>query len=125
MEDAEHDPGGKGRSMMEVQNYFVNGEIESKEAGEGVTRKVLAHHDNLMVCELHFEKGAVGALHSHEHEQCTYIVSGKFEFDIGGKKKVLSAGDSTYKQSGIVHGAVCLEAGTLIDIFTPQREDFL
>jgi len=24
-----------------------------------------------------------------------------------------------------VHGCVCLEAGVLLDTFTPQREDFL
>lgn len=110
---------------MEIQNYFMNSDIPAKEVGEGVTRKVLAHNDNLMVCELFFQKGAIGALHSHEHEQCTYIISGKFEFNIGGKKVVLQAGDSTYKEPGIVHGAVCLEAGKLLDIFTPMRKDFL
>jgi quercetin dioxygenase-like cupin family protein len=35
------------------------------------------------------------------------------------------AGDSTYKQPDIEHGAVCLEAGVLLDIFTPCRQDFL
>jgi quercetin dioxygenase-like cupin family protein len=110
---------------MEIQNYFLNKDIEAKEVGEGVTRKVLAHDKNLMVCELHFKKGSIGALHSHPHEQCTYIISGKFEFEIGGKKVVLGSGDSTFKQSNIIHGAVCLEEGSLIDIFTPQREDFL
>jgi quercetin dioxygenase-like cupin family protein len=48
-----------------------------------------------------------------------------FEFEIGGRKVILKAGDSTFKQPGIVHGAVCLEAGELLDIFHPEREDFL
>ena len=51
--------------------------------------------------------------------------SAAFEMEIGGKKVVLGPGDSTYKQPGIVHGGVCLEEGTLLDIFTPEREDFL
>lgn len=110
---------------MEIRNFFIGDDIASVPAGEGVTRKVLAHNSDLMVCELHFKKGAVGSLHSHPHTQCTYIISGVFEFDIGGKKMVLGAGDSTYKESGVVHGAVCLEEGTLLDIFTPEREDFL
>lgn len=108
-----------------MKNYFINSEIEGKEVDPGVFRKVLAYNDNLMVCELHFQKGAVGSLHSHPHEQCTYIISGKFEFNINGVKKVLGVGDSTYKEPGVVHGAVCLEEGKLIDIFTPAREDFL
>ena len=72
-----------------------------------------------------FKKGAVGNLHQHFHEQCTYIISGKFEFNINGVKKILGAGDSTYKEPNVIHGAVCLEEGSLIDIFTPERKDFL
>ncbi len=111
--------------MQEIKNYFLDKDIEFKDADEGVVRKVLAHNDNLMVCRLHFKKGAIGKLHEHPHEQCTYIISGKFEFNIGGKKMILSQGDSTYKQAGILHGATCLEEGELLDIFTPERKDFL
>ncbi len=110
---------------MEIQNFFIGNDISSVPAGDGVTRKVLAHSENLMVCELHFMKGSVGKPHTHIHEQCSYIISGRFEFEIGGKKMVLGPGDSTYKQSGVLHGAVCLEEGTLLDIFTPERKDFL
>ena len=67
---------------MEIQNFFLGKDCVEQIVGEGVTRKILAHHENLMVCELHFEKGSVGALHTHPHEQCTYIISGKFEFEI-------------------------------------------
>lgn len=110
---------------MDVTNYFPGDAIELEDLGGGVKRRITAYNDNLMSVEVHFEKGAVGAMHSHPHEQITYIISGKFEFDIGGVKKVLKAGDSTYKQPGIEHGAVCLEAGVLLDIFTPRRDDFL
>jgi len=108
-----------------IRNYFLDKELETKIVSNGVKRKVAAHGEGLMVCHLWFEKGAVGALHHHHHTQCTYILSGKFEFDIDGKKVVLGPGDSTYKQPDILHGAVCLEKGELLDIFTPEREDFL
>ena len=108
-----------------MENFFIGKDIKAVPAGDGVMRKVLAHSDNIMVCELHFEKGAVGKPHTHIHEQCSYIISGKFEFGIGGKKMVLSKGDSTYKESGVLHGAVCLEEGVLLDIFTPERKEFL
>lgn len=110
---------------MEIKNFVMGSDQVSKEVADGVTRKNLAYSENLMACELHFKKGAVGALHSHPHEQITYVVSGKFEFAIGDKKVIISAGDSTYKQPDIVHGAVCLEDGVLLDIFTPARKDFL
>ncbi len=110
---------------MELRNYFSGDEIALEDLGGGVKRKITACHDNLMCVEVHFEKGAVGAMHSHPHEQITYIISGEFEFNIGGDKKILKAGDSTFKQPDIEHGAVCLKAGVLLDIFTPCREDFL
>lgn len=110
---------------MKIENFFFNAEIEGKEVAPGVFRKVLAYHNNLMVCELEFQKGAIGTLHQHPHEQITYIISGKFEFEVNGVKKILVAGDSTFKEPNVIHGAVCLEQGKLIDIFTPMREDFI
>ena len=35
------------------------------------------------------------------------------------------AGDGYYVAPNLPHGCVCLEAGVLIDTFTPMREDFL
>mgnify|MGYP002510821620 FL=1 len=95
------------------------------EETDGVTRRVLAYSDDLMVVENTFERGAVGALHSHPHTQITYVVSGKFEFEIDGEKHVVKAGDTMLKRDGIVHGCVCLEPGILLDTFTPYREDFV
>jgi len=107
------------------QKWVFNPDIEGQQAGEGVVRKVLAYTDELMCVENHFEKGAVGALHSHPHTQITYVVSGKFEFTIGEETKVVSAGDTLLKKDGIKHGCVCLEKGILLDIFNPMREDFV
>lgn len=110
---------------MEVRNVFLNKELETEDLGNGVKRKILAYHDNLMTVEVSFEEGAIGAMHSHPHEQITYIIEGEFEFNIGGKKTILKAGDTAYKQPNIEHGAVCLKKGKLLDIFTPCRKDFL
>ena len=51
--------------------------------------------------------------------------SGQFEIEINGSKKILTAGDAFYVPPNVMHGAVCLEAGTLIDVFSPMREDFI
>ncbi len=110
---------------MKGDNFVFGHSVSMAPAGEGVMRKVLAYNDDLMLCELHFEQGAVGSLHSHPHQQITYIVSGSFEFEINGVKRVVNAGDSLYKEPGVVHGAVCLQAGTLLDFFTPMRDDFV
>lgn len=110
---------------MELKHYVFNEDAPLEDVGGGLKRKVLSYHDNLMVVEVHFEEGAIGELHSHPHEQITYILDGEFEFNIGGEKKVVKAGDTTFKEPNVVHGAICLKAGRLLDIFTPHREDFV
>ena len=91
----------------------------------GVTRRILSYSDNLMMCEISFEKGAKGNFHSHVHEQITYIAEGSFAFTIAGETKTVSKGDSVYMPSGAGHGVTCLERGILVDVFSPKRADFL
>ncbi|QHQ35410.1 cupin domain-containing protein [Algicella marina] len=110
---------------MTTKNHFPAQENALFDAGGGLTRKVGAYNDNVMVVEVHFETGTVAARHHHPHEQITYVISGKFEFTVGDDTYIVSAGDSLYKQPNIEHGATCLAAGTLLDVFTPHREDFL
>lgn len=106
-------------------NWNYNADIDLQKCGEGVQRKILAYCDEMMAVENHFEKGGIGALHHHPHTQITYVVSGAFEFEIDGVKKVVRAGDALLKQNDIVHGCVCLEEGILLDVFNPMREDFV
>lgn len=99
--------------------------IAWQELGGRIKRKVMAYDDKMMVVKVAFETGGVGALHHHIHTQASYISKGKFEIVIGEDKMVLSEGDVYFVPSGIIHGAVCLEKGELIDVFSPLREDFL
>jgi quercetin dioxygenase-like cupin family protein len=78
-----------------------------------------------MVVEFAFEKGAVGVLHSHQHVQASYVAEGRFEVTIDGRTETLEEGDSFIVPSNLVHGVKALEAGRLVDSFTPHRADFL
>lgn len=100
-------------------------ETELEDLGGGVKRRILVHGGNMMGVLVEFEKDSIGSMHSHPHEQLTYILEGKFEFTINNNKHICKAGDTLYKEPNVMHGCVCLEKGKLIDIFTPQREDFL
>ena len=107
---------------MFVKNQF----IKPVQAGDGVNRKLLAADGSLMMTEVCFQEGAVGVIHSHPHEQVSYIVSGSFEFNLNGMKQVIQIGDSVYVPTDIPHGVIALEDNSIIlDIFTPQRQDFL
>ena len=95
------------------------------DAGNGVTRRVLAYTEDMMVVQVAFAAGGVGATHTHPHVQSTYVASGRFVYTVGDVEHVLGPGDSVVVEPNEPHGTKCLEAGALIDVFTPMRGDFL
>ena len=105
--------------------YTKNETAVVQNVGDGVTRKILSCSENMMIVEMEFKKGAVGALHKHIHEQIGYVVKGKLELNDAGEKNILSEGDSYYTAPGEEHGVIALEETKLIDVFTPMRKDFL
>ncbi|TRX72649.1 cupin domain-containing protein [Carboxylicivirga sp. M1479] len=107
------------------EKFILTQEMEWEELGGGVSRKFLGYDNQIMMVQVKFEKGAEGSPHDHFHTQATYCAAGKFEFTIDGEKKIVEAGDGVYIEPNLVHGALCLEAGILIDVFSPVREDFL
>ncbi|MFA6540066.1 MAG: cupin domain-containing protein [Bacteroidota bacterium] len=94
-------------------------------AGDGVERKLLGYDGDLMMMHVRFQKNAVGYIHSHPHRQVTYIETGVFEVNIGSDKKILKAGDCYFVPPDIPHGVVARENGSLVDVFTPCREDIV
>jgi quercetin dioxygenase-like cupin family protein len=95
------------------------------ELGGGVRRQVLGHGPDLMMVRVDFQSGAVGALHHHPHRQVTYVAEGTFEITVGGQQETLGPGDCFYAVADVEHGVRAIDGGTLIDVFTPARADFL
>ncbi|CAN5147357.1 cupin domain-containing protein [soil metagenome] len=93
--------------------------------GEGVKRKIMSYDANLMMVKVAFETGGIGAAHSHMHTQMSYVASGSFSIMIGDETRTVQTGDAYYIPPNVWHGAVCLDAGELVDVFTPMREDFV
>ena len=107
------------------QTWVFHDHVPQMEMGGGLHRRILAYGKELMCVENAFDTGAVGAVHSHPHTQITYIVSGVFDFHIGGESRRVKAGDSMFVPGGTLHGCDCIEEGAILDIYTPMREDFV
>lgn len=108
-----------------MATFFIEAENEWHSAGDGINRQITGFNNGLMMVKVAFQKGAIGVLHHHVHTQASYVASGVFEAEVNGVKQVLTAGDTFFVEPKLVHGVVCLEAGLLVDVFNPQREDFL
>lgn len=110
---------------MESKKYLIDDEIPLERVEKGIKRKVLGFNKDLMMVKIFFEKGAVGAKHSHPHSQTSYVEKGKFEVYIDDETRVLNEGDGFYIPPNIEHGVKALKPGILLDVFNPYREDFV
>ena len=113
------------KETIKSKTFIIAGDIAWESVGKGVERKILGYDNHLMMVHIRFEKGAIGTLHHHVHRQVSYIESGRFEVTVDGNKKILDPGDCFFVAPDLVHGVLALEKGSLLDIFTPTREDFL
>ncbi len=97
-----------------------------EENGKKAWGEVLAYGGKLMSITYNFEKGSSVPVHTHPHEQLTYVVKGRLLFKKGEEEIVVEEGDSMYFAPNEPHGVLeALEDAKVIDVFTPQREDFL
>ena len=110
---------------MQTDAFLLGVDIPIEVVGDGITRQVLGFNNQIMMVKVWFEEGSEGYLHSHFHSQVTYVASGVFDVTVGKETMTLVEGDCFFMEPNIPHGAVCKQAGVLIDVFSPLREDFL
>ncbi|ELZ5938793.1 cupin domain-containing protein [Providencia stuartii] len=105
--------------------FIFDKETEAKNIALGTRRKLFPGSENMMIARLSFTAGTLGDLHSHPHEQMSYILKGKFRYQIGDVSKEVGEGDVVYIPSNEKHRCECLSHGEILDIFVPMRKDFL
>lgn len=90
----------------------------------GVWRRTMTTTPGLMLCEFTLEKGSTVPTHSHRHEQIGYVISGRVRMTIAGVARDLVPGDAYAIPGDVPHSADALERSVVVDVFTPQREDY-
>lgn len=95
----------------------------------GVTRRLI-HGNNLMMVAVNFDNGPWSEpepMHQHIHEQATYVAEGEIIFFCEGEKEArLGPGDMFRVPPDKKHGIRLLSrSATLIDAFSPVREDLI
>ena len=107
------------------QLWVFHGETEAQPLAAGVVRRVLAYDEGMMMVENTFEAGSKAPLHSHPHLQTAYVAEGVFTIEIDGVGKLMKKGDSVLLPCNVPHAVACHEAGVVLDVFTPMREEFV
>ncbi|MBB6730660.1 cupin domain-containing protein [Cohnella zeiphila] len=103
----------------------MNGYGEWRPAGEGIRRKIYPPGNSIMSMAIEFEAGARGAAHSHPHEQITHVIEGRLRLTVDGASHELGPGEQLFVPGGAVHSAEALKASSVLEIFSPLRDDLL
>ena len=98
-------------------------DINTKEIVTGFTGKYY-HADNLSIGWLDAKAGHTVPMHSHIHEQISYVQEGEMLFTIEDEEFILKTGMVITVASNLKHGATAITDCKLIDVFNPVREDY-
>ena len=83
---------------MSSSDLFVSAEgAEWVNPEPGVVRRIMTYLPEMMLVEVAFESGAVGAAHSHPHIQASYVAEGSFEVTIDGRTESAEAGRQLHR----------------------------
>ncbi|MEI9959075.1 MAG: cupin domain-containing protein [Ferruginibacter sp.] len=98
-------------------------DIQTREIVTGFTGKYY-HADSLSIGWLDAKAGHTVPLHSHIHEQVSFVQEGKMIFVIEDKEFLLEAGMAITVAPNLKHGATAVTDCKLIDVFSPVREEY-
>ena len=111
-----------------MQKIVVKREDALKRVFKGVNLDSLAVGEKSMVTKMNYVKGNYATTHQHPHEQCGYVISGQYRLIVETEPRIdviLTAGDSYAIPGNTPYSFEVLEGGEVVDVFTPQREDYL
>ena len=97
--------------------------IEQKEIFPGLLGKFV-HGNNISWAFWDVKKDCIVPNHNHIHEQIMHVVSGNFEFTLGGNSNIYKDGDVVVIPSNIFHSGKALTDCKLMDVFSPVREEY-
>lgn len=63
--------------------------------------------------------------HAHPQEQIAHVIKGRMKLIVAGVPHELAAGDAFYLGSNVPHAVETIEDTTVIDTFSPPRDDYL
>lgn len=82
------------------------------------------HTENLTFAAWKVAAGTKLPAHSHPNEQVTIVLSGEFEFTIGGEVARASPGQVAIVPSNVEHSGLAVTDCHLMDVFYPVRKEY-
>jgi len=80
--------------------------------------------EQVTMARFHLGRGTHIALHKHESEQLTTVLSGALKLDIAGQVVTVRPGEVLVIPAWAEHEAWAVEDSVVLDVFSPPRTDW-
>jgi quercetin dioxygenase-like cupin family protein len=97
----------------------------TKEQMNPLFMRQVIHGKTMTVARLDIRKGCSVPEHSHHNEQISMVEKGSMRFVLGGVEQVVRAGEVLQIPPHVPHSAEALEDCSVVDLFSPPREDWI
>ena len=108
-------------------NIFSWEDIDTEYFSDGKVRVRLITGDNMQLVWAEFQPDARYALHSHEREQFSFMISGRMKLTVGDETREIGPGEMWHAPSNVLHGGEMVgdEPVVFIDVYSPTSEDLI
>ena len=104
--------------MNEQENPWI-------EIAPGIKRRTIATGASMYQMRAELAAGSRLPEHAHPQEQIAHVIRGRMKLIVAGVPHELKTGDAFYLASNVPHGVETIDDTTVIDTFSPPREDYL
>ena len=95
------------------------------EIAPGIKRRTICTGATMYQMRAELKAGSRMPEHKHAQEQIAHVIKGRMKLIVEGVPNELAAGDTWYLASNVPHGVETIEDTTVIDTFSPPRDDYL
>jgi quercetin dioxygenase-like cupin family protein len=91
----------------------------------GIKRRTLTHGASMYQMIAQLDAGSVMPEHKHPHEQIAHVLKGRLRLIVDGVPHEMTTGQSFYLASNVPHGVETIDETTMLDTFSPPREEYI
>jgi quercetin dioxygenase-like cupin family protein len=91
----------------------------------GIKRRTITSGASMYQMLAQLDAGSRMPEHKHRQEQIVHVLKGRMRLIVAGVPHELTAGDAYYLASNVPHGVETIDETTVLDTFSPPREDLL
>jgi len=103
--------------------FIKTDQLPGKTVIEGYEARTL-HTGSMTLVYWSVQAGAVMPMHNHIHVQVAQVLQGQFMLTVNGATQTMVPGQIAVIPSNTKHGGVAITDCLLLDVFTPERDDY-